>query len=77
MDGLRRTRSYQPVLTDVRSIAPTGWYGSPQHATVEKGLGMVVKVADAISTASTEIFKQLDTIQGGVRVLKNMSDRRP
>jgi creatinine amidohydrolase len=77
MDGLRRTRSYQPVLTDVRSIAPTGWYGSPQHATIEKGQGMVIKVADAISAASTEIFKQLDTIQGGVRELKKMSNRRP
>src|SRR4029077_20693431 len=41
IDHLRRTRSYQPVLTDVRSIAPTGWYGSPQPATVEKGLKMV------------------------------------
>lgn len=76
MDGLRRTRSYQPVLTDVRSIAPTGWYGSPQHATIEKGRGMVIKVADAISTASAEIFKQLDAIQGGVRELKNRSGLR-
>jgi creatinine amidohydrolase len=75
IDGLRRTRAYQPVLTDVRSIAPTGWYGSPQYATVEKGQGMVKKVADAIATASTEIFKQLDKIQGGVSVLKNLSDQ--
>ena len=37
MDKLRRTRAYQPVLTDIRSIAPTGWFGSPQHATAEKG----------------------------------------
>ena len=37
MDKLRRTRSYQPVLTDIRSIAATGWFGSPQHATAEKG----------------------------------------
>ena len=37
MDKLRRTRSYQPVLTDIRSIAPTGWFGSPQHATTDKG----------------------------------------
>ncbi len=29
--------AYQPVLTDIRSIAPTGWFGSPQHATAEKG----------------------------------------
>ncbi|MFL5101755.1 MAG: hypothetical protein ACJ8E5_14255, partial [Xanthobacteraceae bacterium] len=37
MDKLRRTRSYQPVLTDIRSIAPTGWFGAPQHANAEKG----------------------------------------
>jgi creatinine amidohydrolase len=73
IDGLRRTRAYQPVLTDVRSIAPTGWYGSPQHATVEKGQEMVIRVAEAIATASTEIFKQLDKIQGGVSELKNLS----
>jgi len=41
MDKLRRTRSYQPVLTDIRSIAPTGWFGSPQHATVDKGRRMI------------------------------------
>ncbi|PYV94145.1 MAG: creatininase, partial [Acidobacteria bacterium] len=40
VDALRRTRSYQPVLSDVRSIAPTGWYGNPQHATVEKARRM-------------------------------------
>src|ERR1700716_2781469 len=37
MDKLRRTRSYQPVLTDIRSIAPTGWVGSPPRATGHKG----------------------------------------
>ncbi len=66
MDGLRRTRSYQPVLTDVRSIAPTGWYGSPQHATTEKSTRMVREVADSIAKNAAEIFKQLDKIQGGV-----------
>ena len=41
MDKLRRTRSYQPVLTDIRNIAPTGWYGDPGGATAERGVGMV------------------------------------
>ena len=36
-DRLRRTRSYQPVLRDIRTIAPTGWYGAPEHATVGEG----------------------------------------
>jgi creatinine amidohydrolase len=65
IDALRRTRTYQPVLTDVRSIAPTGWYGSPQHATVEKARKMLEAVADSIALRSAEIFQQLDRIQGG------------
>jgi creatinine amidohydrolase len=73
MDHLRRTRSYQPVLTDVRSIAPTGWYGSPQPATVEKGLKMVNAIGEAIAKEATEIFKQLDRIQGGVREVKQVT----
>ena len=65
MDKLRRTRSYQPVLTDIRSIAPTGWFGSPQHATAEKGVRMLKDIADAIAKEATEIFKQLEAVQGG------------
>src|ERR1700741_2112813 len=48
MDKLRRTRSYQPVLTDIRSIAPTGWFGSPEYANVEKAQRMLRTVADSI-----------------------------
>jgi len=66
MDKLRRSRSYQPVLTDVRSFAPTGWYGNPEHATVEKGLRMLNDIADAITSEATEIFRQLELVQGGV-----------
>ena len=44
MDKLRRTRTYQPVLTDIRSIAPTGWFGSPQHATADKGRKMLTDI---------------------------------
>jgi creatinine amidohydrolase len=71
IDGLRRTRSYQPVLTDVRSIAPTGWYGSPQHATMEKSTRMLQVVADSIAKDATEVFRQLDILQGGIAELKN------
>ncbi len=66
MDKLRRTRSYQPVLTDIRSIAPTGWYGSPEDATVEKGLRMLNDIADAITTEATAAYKHLDDVQQGV-----------
>src|ERR1700737_3201857 len=65
MDRLRRTRSFQPVLTDIRSIAPTGWFGSPQHATAEKGRRMIAAVADAIAREAGEVFRELDAVQGG------------
>lgn len=65
MDKLRRTRSYQPVLTDIRCIAPTGWYGSPEAATVEKGQRMLNAIADAIAAEAADIYRQLDTVLGG------------
>ncbi|MDH5747950.1 MAG: creatininase family protein [Rhodospirillales bacterium] len=74
MDKLRRTRSYQPVLTDVRSFAPTGWYGSPEHATVEKGERMLNDIADAIATEASDIFRQLDMVQGGVAEVTSLRE---
>ena len=71
-DGLRRTRSYQPVLRDIRTIAPTGWYGSPEHATVEKALRMLDGIADSISGEATRIFCLLDEAQGGVAEVKQL-----
>ncbi|MGB6537876.1 MAG: creatininase family protein [Xanthobacteraceae bacterium] len=72
MDKLRRTRLYQPVLTDVRSIAPTGWFGSPQHATTEKGARMLADIADAIAKEAAEIFRKLDEVQGGAAAIKHL-----
>jgi len=74
MDKLRRTRSYQPVLTDIRSIAPTGWYGAPEHATVEKGERMLRDIADAIAKEADDIFGQLDAAQGGVAEVKHLRE---
>jgi creatinine amidohydrolase len=72
MDKLRRTRSYQPVLTDIRSIAPTGWFGSPQHASADKGRRMVADIADAIAAEAAVIFRQLDAVQGGTAEMKQL-----
>jgi creatinine amidohydrolase len=72
MDKLRRTRTYQPVLTDIRSIAPTGWFGSPQHATAEKGHKMLADICDAIAREAREIYRQLDAVQGGTREIKQL-----
>jgi creatinine amidohydrolase len=72
MDKLRRTRSYQPVLTDIRSIAPTGWYGTPQAATAERGVAMLARIADAIAAEASEILGQLEEVQGGVAEVKRL-----
>jgi creatinine amidohydrolase len=72
MDKLRRTRTFQPVLTDIRSIAPTGWFGSPQHATVDKGTKMLADIADAIAKEARDIFRQLDMVQGGTREIRQL-----
>jgi creatinine amidohydrolase len=71
-DKLRRTRSYQPVLTDIRTIAATGWFGSPQHATAGRGARMLAEIADAIVREATDIFRQLDAVQGGTREIKQL-----
>ena len=74
MDNLRRTRTFQPVLTDIRSIAATGWYGSPEHATVDKAQRMLRDVADAIATEAAEIFRQLERVQGGVAEIRQLQE---
>ena len=74
MDKLRRTRSYQPVLTDIRNIAPTGWYGSPAGATEDRGLDMVEAIADAIAEEATALFEQLNRVLGGTAEVKRLRE---
>src|SRR4051794_19875359 len=64
-DKLRRTRAFQPVLRDIKTICPTGWYGAPEHATVEKGLEMLDRIADAIARDAHELFGMLEEAEGG------------
>ncbi len=71
-DRLRRTRSYQPVLRDIKTIAETGWYGAPEHATAAKGVKMLNDIADAIAKECTEIFSMLDEAQGGTAEIKHL-----
>jgi creatinine amidohydrolase len=71
-DKLRRTRAFQPVLRDIRTIAATGWYGDPKHATVKKGLKMLNDVADAIAREAGELFRLLDEAQGGTAEVKHL-----
>ena len=59
MDKLRRSRGYQPVLGDVRVMAPTGWFGDPHPATVEKGGRMIEAIAEAIAKEAGAVFCQM------------------
>ena len=77
MDKLRRTRSYQPVLTDIRNIAPTGWYGDPAGATAERGIAMMEKIADAIASEAGELFSQLNRVLGGAAEVKHLREVSP
>jgi creatinine amidohydrolase len=72
MDKLRRTLSYQPVLTDIRCIAVTGWYGSPEGATADRGKVMLANIADAIAAESRQIYQQLDAVLGGVAEVRQL-----
>jgi len=76
MDKLRRTRLYQPVLTDIRAIAPTGWFGTPQSATAEKGQRMVTDIAAAIAAEAAAIFRQLEAVQCGPAEVRHLRQVR-
>ena len=58
-DRLRRTRAYQPVLTDIRDIAPTGWYGDPSKADVNQAQAFLTTVADAVAERVTVLLDEL------------------
>lgn len=59
VDRIRRTRTYQPVLRDIRVIAPTGWYGDPLKATPEKAAQFAQRIGEEIALQAGETLKQL------------------
>lgn len=71
-DRLRRTRAYQPVLTDIRTIAPSGWYGNPERATPEKARRMLEAIAQAVSEEASAIFRMLEEAQGGTAEIHHL-----
>jgi|TARA_B100000700_G_C14944802_1_gene808632 creatinine amidohydrolase len=73
MDRLRRTKEYQPILTDIRTIAASGWYGNPEHATIQKGQKMLLDVSKAIAKEANEILELLEQTQGSPLKLKSLS----
>ena len=57
MDKLRRTRTIQPVLTDIRMIAPAGWYGDPSPATEDRGRLMMNLIAEEVARQAGDFFR--------------------
>ncbi len=60
IDGLRRGRAAYPFLRDIREIAPTGWYGDPQKATIEKAEEFLEGVAEASAEYIRNTFRELE-----------------
>ncbi len=64
-DQLRRDRSYQPVLTDVRTMSATGWYGDPAGATEAEAREFVAALAGQIAGRLTGVLDALSVLQPG------------
>ncbi len=62
-DRLRRDRCFQPVLTDVRAMSRTGWYGSPQGATEAEARAFVADLGAEIAARLQGILAALAEIQ--------------
>jgi creatinine amidohydrolase len=62
-DQLRRDRSFQPVLTDVRTMSLTGWYGSPEGATEQDARAFVTELGAEIATRLRGVLAALTTLQ--------------
>ncbi len=60
IDGLRRGRAAYPFLKDIRELAPTGWYGEPEKASVEKAKAFLEGVAKAAADYIRTTFKELE-----------------
>jgi creatinine amidohydrolase len=65
VDRLRRDRSFQPVLTDVRTMSAAGWYGSPAGATEQEARSFVASLGTEIAARLRGVLEALATVQPG------------
>jgi creatinine amidohydrolase len=64
-DRLRRDRCFQPVLTDVRAMSATGWYGDPAGATEQDGRAFVASLGAEIAARLNGVLEALAAVQPG------------
>jgi creatinine amidohydrolase len=62
-DRLRRDRAFQPVLTDVRTMSETGWYGDPSEATEEEARSFVASLGAQIADRLNSVLRALAKVQ--------------
>ncbi len=60
MDMLRRRKEVHTVVSDVREIAPTGWYGTLEGAGVESANVMIDTVVGRVTELVEECFTALE-----------------
>ena len=65
VDRLRRDRSFQPMLTDVRTMSSTGWYGNPEGATEEEAREFVADLGAEIAARLRGVLEALAEVQPG------------
>jgi creatinine amidohydrolase len=65
VDRLRRDRSFQPMLTDVRTMSASGWYGDPQGATEQEAREFVTELSAQIASRLAGVLDALAQVQPG------------
>jgi creatinine amidohydrolase len=65
VDRLRRDRSFQPMLTDVLTMSPTGWYGDPDGATEREAREFVAGLGAEIAGRLRGVLEALAQVQPG------------
>lgn len=63
VDRLRRDRSFQPMLTDVRTMSRTGWYGNPEGATEAEARAFVADLGTEIAARLRGVLEALAEVQ--------------
>lgn len=62
--GLFRRPDVYPVMADFHVVAPTGWYGRPELADVDRAEEVAEEVADYVVARAVEIWDALDAGHG-------------
>jgi creatinine amidohydrolase len=57
---LFRQRDVFPVMRDFREVAPTGWYGHPELATVEQAEEIFARVAEHVVARARQLWNELE-----------------